>query len=158
MTRLLPAILLVGCSQYSYVSAMERQWSGTGLDAVGQAKVVTANLIYDEEPLVPDQYFTGYVELDTWIYDVYDAYSDKDYAQVGMFHNAGARKLDLIDVVVDRKEDEMSGTWQVNVCYQNRVPQEGQDPAACITTGTFTMTRNGPPIGATGATTGAAAE
>ncbi len=137
-------LLAAGCSRDPIVAAMAGDWSGSAI-AGGVPAVVSASFTYDEE--AETYAFDGSVTLDGWTYGVWTAASDRDLATVELFHDLGARKLDLTDVLVDDRGDtrSMEGSFTVDTCYENRAPLDDQDPAACRQSGTFTMSEGALP-------------
>ena len=86
------------------------------------------------------EYLGGDADLNGWEYDLYTVSSDKDSASIVMIHNVGSRSLALLDVV--HEEDELSGTYEVDTCYNATLAgtNQGTGPE-CITAGTFNLSR-----------------
>ncbi|MBX2800401.1 MAG: hypothetical protein KTR31_22165 [Myxococcales bacterium] len=134
MIRLLPAMLalpLVGCSNY-LVQQLDGVWAGTATDQTNTPVVMTADFTWDDE----EQLLGGQVDIGGWIYLVYAANSDNEYANVEMWLNTAARKVDLNKVGVDK--EAMGGEYVVNTCWSEG-GQTLDDPALCLQTGSFDL-------------------
>jgi hypothetical protein len=131
---LLPFVLVLlgsACTKYPYVALLDGDWAGSANDAAGLAHTMIASFDYDEDE--DDYPFTGTVDVDGYLFNVYIAESDKEGAWMELNNPLGVAYLKLADVVVE-EETEMKGKWEMNTCY-NTDPQ-GAGPG-CLLGGEF---------------------
>jgi hypothetical protein len=115
------------------LEAMDGLWTGSAKAMTLDTFPFSADFTYDES-LTPA--LSGRVDLESYLFDVQEATSDTEYADLVMYNPQGRARLELSGVAVDG--DALSGHFDLDLCWAT---DPGQDTPYCHAEGNFAATR-----------------
>jgi hypothetical protein len=125
----LPLLLAAGCKKYTYIEALDGDWSGTAVSGATSLPT-TASFTWDDE----EEVFDGTVDFDGYAYYVNGAASDKESASIDLYPDLGQGPGVVTEIVLNDDGTEFESKFKINIC-----PNGEGAPATCEVVGALKM-------------------